>query len=100
MHQASATVSRAGPRCVMSAPRAYDSAGNEIRIGPVLGTGGEGSVYEVVGKADRVIKLYATTPDARKARKIETLVHAFDESVAKIAAWPCQATFQAPHGRL
>ena len=59
-----------------------------LRLGPVIGRGGEGMVYVVEGQKERVAKVYFSPPDRRKAQKLEVMSEAANPSLLKIAAWP------------
>ena len=64
------------------------SAPTNVRLGQVLGRGGEGSVFAIEGMHDRVAKIYASPPDNRKVQKLTALTKAAHPSLLKIAAWP------------
>lgn len=68
--------------------RVFDSAGRELRLGRELGRGGEGVVYDLVGDAAQVVKVYARPPDRRLAAKLAAMVGMADEKLLRIAAWP------------
>src|ERR671910_658413 len=66
------------------APRA------SIRLGRVLGRGGEGKVCSIEGRPDQVAKVYLTTPDERKVRKLRAMTKAAAPGLLKVAAWPTE----------
>ena len=59
-----------------------------IRFSQVLGRGGEGTVYGIEGRPDQVAKVYLTTPDELKVRKLRAMAKAASPLLFKIAAWP------------
>ncbi len=59
-----------------------------LRLGRVLGRGGEGEVREIEGRPDQAAKVYSTTPDQRKVRKLRAMAKAASPPLLKIAAWP------------
>ena len=61
-------------------------AAGRLKLGPTLGSGGEGVVYEL--GADRAAKLYSALPDARQQRKLEVLIDAANADLRRISAWP------------
>ena len=49
-------------------PTLYLSSGDVVSLGPKLGEGGEGAVYEIAGHEGFVAKLYHGHIDALKVR--------------------------------
>src|ERR1700721_1081855 len=66
------------------------SSGDTIQIGRELGSGGEGSVYEVPGLSDQVAKLYHTQPDRAKQAKLSFMAAHSDAQLLSYVAWPLQ----------
>jgi DNA-binding helix-hairpin-helix protein with protein kinase domain len=77
--------------------QALDSAGRPVRLGREIGRGGEGTVYELEGRADRVAKLYFKQPDANHAAKLAAMAGAAEEPLLRVAAWPTE-TLRSPTG--
>lgn len=69
--------------------RFVDHRGRRIELGTVIGKGGEGTVYEVVGQVGAVAKLYHSKaiPDT-KAAKLKVMVEASNDQLFKVSAWP------------
>jgi DNA-binding helix-hairpin-helix protein with protein kinase domain len=65
-----------------------DASGSAIRIGKLIGQGGEGSVYEVIAAANRVAKIYHNAISPKRARKIEVMASLYSDVIARVAAWP------------
>jgi len=66
-----------------------DSSNRRITLGKQLGNrGGEGSVYEVVGRPDLVAKKYHFLPDARKVEKLRTQIALSNQEICSFSAWP------------
>jgi DNA-binding helix-hairpin-helix protein with protein kinase domain len=61
-----------------------------IRLGQVLGRGGEGVVHAIEGRPDQVAKVYAIAPDEPKVRKLWAMTRAASPPLLKIAAWPTE----------
>jgi DNA-binding helix-hairpin-helix protein with protein kinase domain len=75
-----------------------DSKGTPVELGPLIAEGGEGWVYNVLGRPDLVAKIYKTAPDARKEKKLAVMASAASESLLRIAAWPVDVAMA--NGRL
>lgn len=73
------------------------SKGTVLALARELGKGGEGSVFEVVGLADQVAKLYHRPPDAKKQAKLTFMAATADAQLVSYAAWP-QETLHASKG--
>ncbi len=59
-----------------------------LRVGAGIGQGGEGSVHEITGAPQRVVKLYSRDPTPEKVAKLAAMVGIGDAELLKIAAWP------------
>jgi DNA-binding helix-hairpin-helix protein with protein kinase domain len=59
-----------------------------VRLGPVLGKGGEGAVYPVRGAPNLVAKIYRKPPGATKVEKLIAMTQAASPSLLRAAAWP------------
>ena len=80
-------------------PTAYiDGAGNRLQLADKLGTGGEGSVYNIQGQAKLVAKIYHKPVDAAKARKLKLMASMHSDALTSFAAWPMQTLHQQPGG--
>jgi DNA-binding helix-hairpin-helix protein with protein kinase domain len=71
--------------------------GTPIQIGRELGKGGEGSVFEVPGRAEQVAKLYHRLPDAKKQAKLSFMASTVDKQLLSYAGWP-QDTLHSARG--
>ena len=60
----------------------------QVRLGEVIGRGGEGEVRAILGHSDQVAKVYARAPDAKQGQKLRTMADSTDPGLLKIAAWP------------
>lgn len=54
----------------------------------LLGKGGEGEVYELLGKPSEVLKIYTEPLSQLKAEKLQLMVDRFSEQMQTYAAWP------------
>ena len=73
-------------------------AGAAISLGREVGRGGEGSVFEVVGRASVVAKLYHDVPDAQKQRKLRYMASHGSDSLYSFTSWPQDTLHQARGG--
>jgi DNA-binding helix-hairpin-helix protein with protein kinase domain len=65
-----------------------DSAGKLVVLGPEVGRGGEGAVYEIATSPTLVAKLYHKSLDSSRAAKIGAMTLSANADVLKFAAWP------------
>jgi DNA-binding helix-hairpin-helix protein with protein kinase domain len=72
----------------MPPPDIIDSTGREIRLGAVLGRGGEGIVYSLASAGDLAAKIYHQPLPAERAAKIQLMSSFPNEIVKQVAAWP------------
>src|SRR5579884_1993731 len=66
----------------------FDHAGRPVRLGQRLGTGGEGSVYEVTTAPDLVAKVYHKVPGVQLQEKLCAMVGLARDELVRVAAWP------------
>jgi DNA-binding helix-hairpin-helix protein with protein kinase domain len=59
-----------------------------VLLGPVLGKGGEGSVFPVRGSPDLVAKIYAKPPTPTKVEKLQAMALVRSPALLRVAAWP------------
>lgn len=62
-------------------------------LGKIIGSGGEGNVFEIVGQPNQVAKVYKEQITANKAKKLAAMVAAKNSSLEKISAWPLELLF-------
>src|SRR5579884_1725572 len=79
-------------------PPLTDSAGSPLQLGPRLGIGGEGAVFELRDRSDLVVKLYHKSLGADKATKIAQMARAANERLLKLTAWPTEPVRLGPGG--
>ena len=66
-----------------------DSLGSPVELGSLIGKGGEGNVFEVMGDSSLVAKIYHKTPlSEEQFCKLDWMVGKRTSSLSKIAAWP------------
>lgn len=70
------------------AERIVNGSGAQVIFGQELGRGGEGSVYEVMGRSDLVAKLYHKPLPKEKQEKIEAMVRLKTERLLRFTVWP------------
>lgn len=66
----------------------YDGSGQRFELGQLIGRGGEGAVYEVLGKPDFVAKIYEKPFDQQKAEKLSSMIKLAKPAIFQVAAWP------------
>jgi DNA-binding helix-hairpin-helix protein with protein kinase domain len=75
----------------------YDDQGHAARLGVLLGKGGEGAVYEIVGDPTRVGKIYHN-PRHINVEKLSAMVRLNTPSLGKVSAWPERTLHQQRGG--
>jgi DNA-binding helix-hairpin-helix protein with protein kinase domain len=68
--------------------RLTDQNGQPCEIGPLIASGGEGSVYQIVGNSALVAKIYHRRPEGPKVAKLCSMVRLSEPALTKHAAWP------------
>jgi len=66
----------------------YAGDGSQIEVGRELGRGGEGAVYDIANRPNRVAKIYLSPIDSQKAEKLHVMVSQCTSALTKLAAWP------------
>lgn len=66
-----------------------DHQGNDVRLpSKPFAVGGEGAVFDVVGRPDLVAKLYSKPQNRERCDKLRTMAKLCSPDLLKIAAWP------------
>lgn len=66
-----------------------DHLGNVVRLpAKPFATGGEGAVFDVVGRPDLVAKLYSKPQSKERCDKLRAMANLCSPDLLKIAAWP------------
>ncbi|MFO0841873.1 MAG: hypothetical protein U0797_05655, partial [Gemmataceae bacterium] len=65
-----------------------DHTGRPVRLGPLIGQGGEGAVFQVEGDATLVAKVYSKPPDPATGDKLRALVRLARPELLRVAALP------------
>jgi DNA-binding helix-hairpin-helix protein with protein kinase domain len=85
-------------------PEVVDGRGQRLRLGPLLGRGGEGSVFELSASPDLVAKIYHSALSAERVDKIRTMIALRNDRIGRLTAWPVDllsmASSRAPIGLL
>lgn len=76
----------------------YDGSGSAVRLGPELGRGAEGAIFEVVGRPDLVAKRYHQPVSSSKARKLELMPPVNTERLRQVCAWPQTVLYTGRNG--
>lgn len=67
--------------------------GHSLGLGQRVGKGGEGEVFEVVGKPDQVIKLYGTSIRPQREEKVRAMVAGLLAAKTDLIAFPKEVAF-------
>ena len=82
-----------------SSPKLINSRGEDIRLGEVIGKGGEGSVYALESDDRFVAKLYHQRPlPPDTLAKLQAMIERRSDSLNAISAWPVEM-LQDPRSR-
>ncbi len=66
-----------------------DHLGNDVRIPPKpFAVGGEGAVFDVLGRPDLVAKIYSKPQSKERCDKLRAMAKLCSPGLLKIAAWP------------
>ena len=76
-----------------------DAAGRPVALGAEIARGGEGAVFDLVGRPDSVAKIYLTPPDQTKGEKVAAMVGMATDRLTALCAWPT-ATLHRPGGQV
>jgi DNA-binding helix-hairpin-helix protein with protein kinase domain len=82
----------------MGSMEVYDSQGNMLTLGGMLGTGGEGSIYSIPGMHGYAAKLFHKTADNQKADKLLSMVRMKNQRLLGISAWPSETLHSSDGG--
>lgn len=74
-------------------------AGRQVALGAELGRGAEGAVFEVVGSADLVGKVYLAPVGQHHAAKISSMVDGRAPAIEEFTAWPVDELLLSGHLR-
>ncbi|MBX9567792.1 MAG: hypothetical protein K2X77_02810 [Candidatus Obscuribacterales bacterium] len=74
------------------------SDGSVVKLGRLLGSGGEGDVFECQGNPRVVAKIYHKQPHAEHSRKLSAMAAICSADLERIAAWPSHTLSVRPGG--
>ena len=69
-------------------PDVVDSNGRALKLGAVIGQGGEAAVYDVTSLPGIVAKIYHKPIDADRAAKIRVMPSIANDGLSKLTSWP------------
>jgi DNA-binding helix-hairpin-helix protein with protein kinase domain len=69
-------------------PSYFDAQGRAIALGKLIGSGGEGAVFEIAGDPRRVAKIYHRPVAPEKADKLRAMAEGAAEDLIAFASWP------------
>src|SRR4051812_20011609 len=72
----------------MASSQLLDSAGQPLKLGSLLGRGGEAAVYDLAHQSQLVAKIYHRPMDPPKAQKLTAMISHRAPSISNVAAWP------------
>lgn len=64
------------------------ATGAHLTLGPCVGEGGEGQVFEIIERPGMLAKIYKSQPDAKTTAKLKLLVSRQSSALSSISAWP------------
>src|SRR5436305_388799 len=76
----------------------FDQLGRPVGLGPKLGTGGEGSVFDMSGSPGLVAKVYHKALSTHHEAKVRAMVGMARKELFQIAAWPTGTLHDKPGG--
>jgi DNA-binding helix-hairpin-helix protein with protein kinase domain len=76
----------------------FDGSGTRLEFGAKLGTGGEGTVYELRGRPDLVAKVYQKPLPREAEEKIRLMAVRGNKILQSIAAWPMSPVYSRSGG--
>lgn len=68
--------------------RYYSSKGEEVNLGEILGSGGEGKIFAIKDNTNMVAKIYKGQAGEEKSAKLSTMVKLQSPRLSSISAWP------------
>lgn len=77
-------------------PTIFDSKGQPVITGVVLGRGGEGQVFAVEGHDDQVAKIYDKLPNHLQRNKLAAMAKLATPLLTAVAAWPLDTLHTKP----
>jgi len=66
----------------------FDGKSQPVRLGALLGQGGEGAVYELATDRDSAVKIYTDALTNQKVEKIKLMIAMRNPRLEKLSAWP------------
>lgn len=72
----------------MATSRFFDASGKMLSLGPQIGIGGEGTVYELLTDPQTAAKIYLKPTDKVKAEKLTAMVSVVNQRLRDLTAWP------------
>ena len=69
------------------APDVFDDQKRQVRLGRLVGRGGEGAVYEVAADPNSVAKIYSA-PSPERGEKLRVMITLRNAGLDQLSAWP------------
>ncbi|MCK6211343.1 hypothetical protein KZX45_12400 [Georgenia sp. EYE_87] len=63
-------------------------SGTPVKLAKEIGRGGEGSVFTISARPDRVAKVYHRPPDRERQSKLQLMANNADDTLLSFVAWP------------
>src|SRR5712692_445747 len=82
----------------MTTSNLFDHLGCPLTLGPLLGRGGEGSVFNVANCPDLVAKVYDEPKPANHEVKLRAMLGLAQKELCDVAAWPTATLHERPGG--
>src|SRR5262245_2110065 len=80
--------------------RLYDSTGQPLKMGRLLGRGAQGDVYALDKTPSLAIKLYRESLSPRVTERLRTMVGIGNQRLLKVSAWPVDVVLDGPGGKM
>lgn len=69
-------------------PEVVDGSGRALKLGALVGQGGEAAVYDVASEPGIVAKIYHKPIDQQRAAKIRVMPSMANDGLARLTSWP------------
>ncbi len=84
----------------MTGLKLFDHLGRPVTLGPLLGKGGEGAVFEIANNPELAAKLYDPPKPPNYEGKLRAMIALARKELCDVAAWPTATLHERPGGPL
>jgi DNA-binding helix-hairpin-helix protein with protein kinase domain len=82
----------------MAVAKLFDHLNQPVVLGAKIGTGGEGTVFEIVNSSEIVAKVYHKPLQSHRETKLRAMIGLSRKELLKFAAWPTATLHERPGG--